>query len=200
MTKKQLQDKINKLKVQRKAELEAIKQARTLAYYESDKYLEDSAKEDALKVLTTALDNVEVTYKELDRKLIGKFGYSVILDKLLTLASSVKFTPLAEKSALLSIIGISEISIEELLDAVGNTSYYSKDSHVVVPSAPFIRNDVAKVLAKIEVELNIELVSELKYVTETKLEAMYERSANVAEEMYVNTESMIIKDSINYEE
>ena len=200
MTKKQLQDKINKLKVQRKAELEAIKQSRTLAYYESDKYLEDSAKEDALKVLTTALDNVEVTYKELDRKLIGKYGYSVILDKLLTLASSVKFTPLAEKSALLSIIGISEISIEELLDAVGNTSYYSKDSHVVVPSVPFIRNDVAKVLAKLEVELNIELVSELKYVTESKLDAMYERSANVAEEMYVNTESMIIKDSINYEE
>ena len=200
MTKKQLQDKINKLKAQRKAELETVKQNRTLAYYESDKYLEDSAKEDALQVLTTALDNVEVVYAELDRKLIAKFGYSVILDKVLTLASSLKFMPLAEKSALMKTIGISEISVEELLDAVGSTSYYSKDSHTIVAESPFIRNDVEKVLEKIEVELNIELASELKHVTDTKLAAMYKRSANIAEEMYVNTESMVVQDGIKYEE
>ncbi len=200
MTKKQLQDKITKLKNQRKAELETIKQERTIAYYESDKYLEDSAKEDALTVLTKAIDNVEVVYTELDRKLIGKYGYSVILDKLLTLTSSLKYMPLVEKQALLKVVGISEISVEELLDSVGNTSYYSKDSHTVVPAISFIREDVRKVLEKLEVELNIELTSELKYVTEAKLEAMYKRSKDNAEEMYLNTESMIIQDSIKYEE
>ena len=200
MTKKQMQDKIAKIKRAREEELKALKQVRVLAYYESDKYLEDSAKEDALKVLTDALSNVELVYAELDRKLIAKFGYSVILDKLLTLASSLKFMPLAEKQALLSLIGISEISVEEVLDSVGNTAYYSKDSHTIVEEIPFIRNDVKKVLEKIEVELDIELVSELRYVTEIKLEAMYKRSKNVAEEMYINTESMIIQDSIKYEE
>ena len=200
MTKKQLQDKITKLKNRRKAELEDIKQERTIAYYESDKYLEDSAKEDALAVLSKALDNVEVVYTELDRKCIAKYGYSVILDKLLTVASSIKYMPLVEKQALLRVVGISEISVEELLDSVGNTSYYSKDSHTIVPEVKFMREDVRKVLEKLEVELNIELASELKYVTEAKLAAMYKRSAEVAEEMYVNTESMIIKDEIKYEE
>ncbi len=200
MTKKQLQDKVNKLKAQRKVELETIKQERVLAYYESDKYLEDSSKEDALAVLAKGIDNVEVVYAELDRKLIAKYGYSVILDKLLTLASSLKYMPLVEKQALLKVIGISEISVEELLDSVGSTCYYSKDSHTVVPSVPFIREDVRKVLEKLEIELNIELTSELKYVTEAKLNAMYKRGEDTAEEMYVNTESMVIQDSIKYEE
>ena len=200
MTKKQLQDKITKLKNARKAELETIKQNRILAYYESDKYLEDSAKEDALKVLQEAIGMIETVYTDLDRKVISKYGYSVILDKLLTLASSIKYMPEIEKAILSKDIGISEISVEELLDAVGSTSYYSKDNHTIVSEVPFIREDVRKVLEKLEIELNIELVSELKYVTEPKLIAMHKRAAAQADEMYTNTESMRIEDSINYEE
>ena len=200
MTKKQLEQKIKTIKAQRVAERETLKAERTIKYYESARYLDDSMKEEALAVLTGAITDISIVYKELDRKIIQKFGYSVILDKLLTLAGSLKYLPQVEKQDLLEVVGISEVSIEELLDAVGSTAYYSKDSHTIVPEIALDRENLREVLEKIEVELNIELTSEMKYLTESKITSMYKRSLLTAEEMYLNTETMAIEDKINYEE
>jgi hypothetical protein len=197
---KVLQKKIKDQKAKRAKELQDVKDKRALAYYSSTKYVNTLEKEEALNVIVKELDKVAITYEILDRKVPAKYGYTVILDKLLTLAQAIKYLPSVDKAIALKETGLTELSIENLIEAIGNTAYYAKDAHNVVEAVFLDRDRLIEALEAIEVEMNISLVKEEASLSSAKITAMYENAKNKAEEMYINTETMMLEETINYEE
>lgn len=83
------------------------------------------------QTLDTMLEFMET---ELDIVIRPVYGYGNIVSKLLTVARSVMFCKFDQKTEALLATKTDESVIEDLLDALGNTCYYSKEAREIVPA------------------------------------------------------------------
>lgn len=91
--------------------------------------------EDNLK-LDAILNHIEELYTQDNRKLSQTFGYGIIPNKVLTICKAIQYSKHDEKQELLMMTGLTEQCIEDLLDAFGNTAYFSPRALEIVPEIP----------------------------------------------------------------
>ena len=75
-------------------------------------------------------------YLENDLRIVVRavYGYGSIVGKILTLARSVMYSKIEQKTDALLFLNVDESIIEDLLDALGNTQYYSKEARGIIPA------------------------------------------------------------------
>lgn len=153
----------------------------------------DNAKLDVL------LNQVEEVYSKSDRKISQTFGYGIIPNKILTLLKAIQYVKATEREELLLITGLDEQTIEDTLDAFGNTAYFAKTSIEVVPEIP-MDIDKTKELLRL-VATDMQLVSDLDLLKFNidNVRYQYTRARVKAEEMCENTQQYV-QTAISYEE
>jgi hypothetical protein len=198
LNKKQLEAKIKALKAEQAVKADMLKQERQLAYYASDRAIVDTIRSEAIAKLNEILESLTVAYStqyDLDsekrQKYISTFGYTTLLDKVITIATATKFLTKDLKEAILVEFNLDELLIDDLINAVGKPAYYSKVDHNVVEEIPYNNEAVEACLARLSIALDIDLTTET--MSTTVLHTMYKRANNSALAMYNNTEAIRIE-------
>jgi len=126
------------------------------------------------------------------------FGFNTTVDRLITLVRSTLFAKTEIKEQLLVTTGWSTSLLEDLMDALGATAYYSPKHNVVVPEK---LTDVEALCQYLEeagqilglVDLN------LQKVRQSVVDDMFERARLKAEDLYTNSQEFIDDDAAAYE-
>jgi hypothetical protein len=197
MTKSQMNKRIKELKLQAQEKLANAKAERTLKYMSTDSYVNSLAKEQTVSKLDDVLRLIEAAYESLeDRKVVNTYGYSLLLDKVITICSNTKYLSREDKESIFLATGLNDILIEDLLDAVGRPAYYSKLNHEIVPEIEFNAKDTKHMLETIEIALDLDTSLDFD---EKRIKTTFKRAKERAESMYYSTEEMLDLMKINTE-
>lgn len=185
------QAELNQLVLDRKAELQVkmaeMKLDNQARKIQSPLYERRCIEEQDSLTLDSILETIEENYALDNRKISRVFGYGVMVDKILTIIRSIQYSKIEEKQELLMMTGLSESTVEEVVDALGNTAYFSVREARVIDEIPA---DVARLRELLEiVALDMELlrVPNLSKVSESNFEYQFTRSRLRAEELAENT-------------
>ena len=154
---------------------------------------EDNAKLDVITQEVTEM------YARKDRKIGLTFSYGVIPNKIITLLRAIQYSGLDEKQELLMMTGLSEQTVEDVLDAFGNTSFFSKAGVEIVPAIPMQLDDVKELLTQVYVDMQLVSTPDLRKFNVANVKYQYDRAQLKAEEMLANTLEYI-DTAVNYEE
>ena len=144
-----------------------------------------------LAKLTVIEEQIQEAYDRDDRKMSLVFGLGVVPNRLLAVLKSIQYSKKDEKDELLMMIGSDEQMVEDVLDAFGNSAYFSKAAIEVVPE---IQMDIPRVKELLQVvALDLGLVSKLDLCkfNDANIKYMYDRAQVRAEEMYFNTKEFV---------
>jgi hypothetical protein len=189
MTKRELEKRVKELKLKAQKRLAEAKAERTLRYMSTDAYVNNIAKELTIDKLDSTLRLIESAYYNLeDRKVVHTYGYGLLLDKVITICSNLKYLPREEKEAIFISTGLNDMLIEDLLEAVGRPSYYSKLNHSIVPEVEFDAEKTAYMLETLSITLDLDI--DLNY-DKDRIKDTFERARNKAESMFNATEEML---------
>lgn len=205
---------MNKIE-QMKAQLEQIKMethAKVLALVEANKLqlqinklqsplyitreleLEDTTRLDAI------IEHIEELYAVDRRKISHTYSYGDIPNKIITICRAIMYSKIEEKAELLMLSGLHLSTIEDLLQAFGNTAYFSVRDLAVIPA---IDMDIATTKELLQVCADdLGLVSTLKLhnFSANNVEYQYTRALNRAEEALENTLKYAQESQPEYEE
>ena len=118
---------------------------------------------------------------------------------MLAVMKSIQFSKHEEKEELLMMTGLDNQIIEDVLDAYGNTSYFSKAAIEVVPAIPMNIPAVKELLETAAIDMKLVSDLDLSKFNQANIDYQYDRSALKAEELYANTQEYIEK-STSYDE
>ena len=150
-------------------------------YVERQLEIEDNLKLDAI------IDHIEELYAVDRRKVSQTYGYGDIPNKIVTITKAIMYSRMDEKAELLMMTGLHSSTVEDLLDAFGNTAYFSVRDMKVVPEIPM---DIARTKELLQVCADdLGLVSTLKLhkISSDNVEYQRLRALSKAEEALENT-------------
>ena len=150
-------------------------------------------------VLDTIISTIEEQYAADDRKMSVTFGYGILPNKIITIMKSIQYSKHAEKEELMMMCGVSEQSVEDVLDAFGNTAYYSKNDNTIVESIPMDIAKVKELLALAAIDMQLVSTLDLGKFNSTNVDYQYKRSQLKADEMLENT-TKYVETALAYEE
>jgi len=194
---------LNQIKKDRKEQMEEIilkkKLEKEAQYLNSSLYEQRQLEAEDLETLDAYISQLEQILEVDNRKRSYVFGYGTIPDKVLSLVKSIKYLKAHEKEEMLLSTGLTEIIIDDLVEAFGMTAYFSMKTETLVPEVP-MDIDVTKQLLT-EVMTKIGLVSNvsLSKFNEDNVNYQYKKASVKAEEAYEMTLKYADKE-VNYEE
>ena len=142
-------------------------------------------------MLDVIIGQITDVYAREDRKMSLTFGYGIIPNKIITLLKAIQYSKAAEKEEFLMMTGLDEQIVEDILDAFGNTAYFSKVAIEVVPEIPM---DIARTKELLNLaSIDMKLVSELDLSRFNVANVSYQskRAQLRADEMLDNTKEYI---------
>lgn len=195
MTVEQLKAQVEAKKVAKQAEInqmvETIKLNHELVKLDSPLYTirELQAKDNA--TLDAYITVVQEEYAKEDRKLSQTFGYGIIPNKILTLLKAIQYSKADSKQHLLLLTGLDEQTVEDTLDAFGNTAYFSKLSIEVMPSIPMNIPKVKEFLKLVATDLGLVSDLDLSKFNQSNVDYQYTQAQDKADELLDNTREYI---------
>ncbi len=191
MTTKQLKSKLATAQKAKKAEIKALLEKKKieleLVKLQSPLYLERALNDQDNATLDALLEHVENNYAVDGRKLTQVFGYGVTVGKILTLLKAIQYSKYEEKQELLMMTGLTEQIVEDTMDALGNTTYFSVRNMELIPEQ---RPDIQALIELIkQVSMDIGLVGMINThkINKENIDRMYQSARIKAEEMLENT-------------
>lgn len=187
-------------KAQEIAELkESITLRHELAKLDSPLYDKRELQKTDNTKLDVLLNQVEEVYSKSDRKISQTFGYGIIPNKILTLLKAIQYVKATEREELLLITGLDEQTIEDTLDAFGNTAYFAKTSIEVVPEIPMDIDKTKELLRLVATDMQLVSDLDLSKFNIDNVRYQYTRARVKAEEMCENTQQYV-QTALSYEE
>ena len=203
MTPTELKAQLEERKLAKAQELATLKETITLqhelAKLNSPLYDKRELQKTDNITLDILLAQVEEVYRHSDRKMSQTFGYGIIPNKILTLLKALQYVKSAEREELLLIIGLDEQTIEDTLDAFGNTAYFAKTSIEVVPEIPMDIERTKELLKLVATDMRLVSDLDLSKFNIENVRYQYTRARVKAEEMLENTEAYV-QTALSYEE
>ena len=151
-------------------------------------------------MLDALVETISEQYAADDRKMSLVFGYGIIPSKILAILKSIQFSKHEEKQDLLMMIGSDEQMIEDVLDAFGNTAYFSKAAVEVVPAQDMDIPRVKELLELVATDMKLLSKLDLSRFNRDNVDYQYDRAQLKAEEMYDNTKEYISEAATTYSE
>lgn len=185
--KSDLAKKLADRKVEMQTKIEQIKLSNEISKLDSPLYEQRQLEEQDSTQLTVYLNQLEEYYSIDNRKLSRVFGYGVMVDKMLTVIRSIQYCKLDEKVEMLMLTGLTEQLVEDIVDALGNSAYFSVRQLAIVDEQPY---DVVKLRELLKIAaVDMGLVSQLNLnkVNEDTFKYQYAKARLRAEEMLHNT-------------
>jgi len=189
---------------ERQAELvnkvEMIKLDKELEKLDSPLYTQrELTKQDNL-TLDVIIDTISEQYAADNRKMSLVFGYGIIPSKILAICKSIQFSKHEEKQELLMLTGLDEQILEDVLDAFGNTAYFSKAAVEIVPAQPMDIQRVKDLLELVAIDMKLVSKLDLSKFNTANVKYQYDRAELKAQEMYDNTQEFLSEAATSYEE
>lgn len=192
MTKiEEMKAQLEATKAQAKAQLEETLEANKLQleinrltsplYMTRQLETEDTVKLDAI------INHIEELYAVDRRKVSQTYGYGDIPNKIVTIAKAVMYSKIEEKTELLMMTGMHSGTIEDLIDAFGNTAYFSVRELKVVPEMSMDIVRVKEILQVCADDLGLVSTLKLHKFSPTNIEYQSKRALARAEEALENT-------------
>ena len=177
-------------------EIEAIQIRQSIAKLDSSVYRAAQLQ----KANNTKLDAI-LDYLEKDVGIIIRavYGYGTIPGKLLTLARSIMYSKIDQKTDALAFTGLDEQMIENIIEAFGNTSYFSKEAVAIVGGVECNIAKTKELLQDMAVELGLVNV-DLSKINIKTVEYQYISADIRAQTMLENTLANMGQDAVQYEE
>ncbi len=190
-----LKDQLKKKTLAKKVSLakivEEIKLTKEIAKLDSPLYdKRELAKKDTM-LLDVIIDQISEAYAADDRKMSLVFGLGIIPNKILAIMKSIQFSKHEEKEELLMMTGLDNQIIEDTLDAMGNTSYFSKAAIEVVPAIPMDIDKLKELLETVAIDMKLVSELDLNKFNQANIDYQYKRAEVKAQEMYVNTQEYV---------
>lgn len=203
MTPTELKAQLETRKLAKAQELAELKETITLKHELAKLNSPLYDKRELQKADNIALDlllaNVEEVYSRSDRKMSQTFGYGIIPNKILTLLKALQYVKSTEREELLLITGLDEQTIEDTLDAFGNTAYFAKTSIEVVPEIPMDIERTKELLKLVATDMKLVSDLDLSKFNIENVRYQYTRARVKAEEILDNTQAYI-QTALTYEE
>lgn len=178
-------------KAEKKAEMEVLIEQRKvetqLQLLDTPFYQNQMVSESNIKTLDGYIAIIEERYAENKRKLSPTFGFGVVANKILTIIKAIQYAKADEKEEFLIMTGLSEQLVEEIVDALGNTAYFSVRELTIVDEQPC--NIVALQQGLQIAGTLMQLVGDVPVgkVNQDNIDRMYASARARAEEMLENT-------------
>lgn len=198
-TKAELAARLEERKEEVRKLMEEIKLQNELRKIESPLFEKrELEKQDNLK-LDALIEQLEEFYSVDNRKISRVFGYGYMVDKILTIVRSIQYLKQEEKEEMLAMAGLDESTVEAVLDALGNPTYFSVRELRLVEEQPANVSELKSLLKVIALDLN--LVSELNLtkVTQENVDYQFTKAKLRAQEALENT-LKYANDKVDYTE
>jgi hypothetical protein len=203
MTPTELKAQLEARKLAKAQELSELKETivlkHELAKLNSPLYDKRELQKSDNTTLDVLLEKVEEVYAKDDRKMSQTFGYGIIPNKILTLLKAIQYTKASDREELLLITGLDEQTIEDTLDAFGNTAYFAKTSIEVVPEIPMDIDRTKELLRLVGTDMSLVSDLDLSKFNIDNVRYQYTRARVKAEEMCENTQQYV-QTALSYEE
>lgn len=182
-----------------KALMEEIKLRNELRKIESPLFEKrELEKQDNLK-LDALIEQLEEFYSVDNRKISRVFGYGIMVDKILTIIRSIQYLKQDEKQEMLMLTGLDESTVEAVLDALGNPTYFSVRELKLVEEQPANVSELKSLLKVVALDLNLLSELNLNKVNQDNVDYQFTRARLRAEEALENT-LKYANDKIEYTE
>ncbi len=191
--KDQLKKKVLAKKVSLAKRIEEIKLTKEIAKLDSPLYDKRALAQKDTMTLDVIIDQISEQYAADDRKMSLVFGYGIIPSKILAIMKSIQFSKHEEKEELLMMTGLDNQIIEDVLDAFGNTAYFSKAAIEVVPAQDMDIMLVKELLETVAIDMKLVSNLDLSRFNSANVDYQYKRAELKAQEMYDNTQEYVEK-------
>lgn len=199
-----LQEELFKKMEERKAaiqeRIEEIKVQNEIKKLDSPLYEKRKLEEQDMLQLVTYMEQLEEIYSIDNRKLSRVFGYGVMVDKILTVVRSIQYLKLDEKAEMLMSTGLTESLVEEVLDALGNTAYFSVRQMRIIEEQPADVATLRELLKVVALDMGLVAPLNLNKVNEDNFKYQSTRAQVKAEELMDNTLKYTADSNVSYED
>ena len=114
------------------------------------------------------------------------YGFGNKINSLYMLLSGIQYATTEHKLQMLDVTGISEVLIEQTLEAFGSMSYYSSNYHVVVDEVPYNVTKLKQCILLIANTLDIQI--DISRITEQFMRARFDAAKIKAERLKAEAE------------
>ncbi len=174
----------------RRKEISALinekKQSMQIAYINSDTFTTREMLNSDLLTINALLTNAKENYALDGRKLSPTFGYGTIPNLLITLAKAILYAKSHEKDELLFMANTTIDTIETLVDALGQESYFNPKTGMMRDEVPMDISTVIAMLEQLITDLNLVSNISLAKFNEEFINKLFERARVKAELAYEN--------------
>lgn len=187
----QLKAELETKKAAKRAEVEALIEERKvetqLQLLETPFYQNQMVSESNIQTLDSYIAVIEERYAENNRKLSPTFGFGVVVNKILTIIKAIQYAKADEKEEFLLLTGLSEQLVEEIIDALGNTAYFSVRELKIIPAQPCNITALQQGLQIAGTLMQVVGDVPIGKINEENINRMYESAEARATEMLENT-------------
>ena len=178
--------------------IETRKVENELAIMDTPIYEQRLMQDADIKVLDDHLGVIEESFASDRRKLIEEYSYGTIPNRIISLVKSITFSKKDEKPSFLMMTGLSELQLEDVIDKLGRTPYFSVKEMEITDA---VAQDKGIVDALKDVAITLGLTSTVNYdkFSKANVELIYARAQNRAEINYENTVNYV-EEEAKYEE
>ena len=180
--------------------IEEIKVQNEIKKLDSPLYEKRKLEEQDMLQLATYMEQLQEIYSVDNRKLSRVFGYGVMVDKILTVVRSIQYLKLDEKAEMLMATGLTESLVEEVLDALGNTAYFSVRQMQIIEEQPADVATLRELLKVVALDMGLVAPLNLNKVTEENFKYQFTRAQFKAEELLDNTMKYTADSNVSYED
>lgn len=120
-----------------------------------------------------------------------RFGYGTQIDLMYQLATGILYSCAEHKQLLLAHTGLDLEVLEQMVEAFGTPTYYSRNHNTVVKSKPYCLDLVKAVVDVMQSELSV--VVDTSKLTADRFEYEFIRAENIAEDTRLQAEEAISK-------
>lgn len=184
---RELDQRVAERQAQMQAQLEEAKILCEMRKLESPLYIRRGLEKQDNAMLDAILNKIEENYALDNRKISRVFGYGVMVDKILTIIKSIQYSKADEKAELLAMTGLDESTVEEVLDSLGNTAYFSARTMEIMPAINADVNRLRELLSVVALDMGLVSDLNMNKVNQANVDYQFARAEFKAKEALENT-------------